>query len=57
MLIDGSISEREGMLVCRRYPPAFAIVNRFDKTESEAKWPRVAATERCGEFAPKEPAE
>ena len=57
LLLDGSINEHEGMLVCRRYPPTFAVVNRFDRTESEAMWPRVAATDRCGEFTPKEPTE
>ena len=57
LLLDGTINEHEGMLICRRYPPVFAIVNRFDKIESEVRWPSVTATDRCGEFTPKEPTE
>lgn len=53
LLMGGGISEHEGVLVCRRYPPVFRIVNRFDKIDSETSWPRVAAGDRCGEFTPK----
>lgn len=54
VLTMGGKHETPGMLVCRRYPPSPTMDYVFDKPRTDFAWPRVHATDRCGEFTPKE---
>ena len=54
VMADGSVNELEGALVCRRYPPVFFTEYTFDQPRSTAGWPNVVASDRCGEFTPKQ---
>ena len=50
IMLDGSRSEQEGVLVCRLNPPVTVVDYSFSDPEQDWKFPSVHSEDWCGQY-------